>query len=77
MLLLIRILANSILRFPMPRSVYFSVPVPATGGRDNHEAYTSNDGSATTWHSVEGSTSNALSFGWPGPGQPYEFVRPV
>ena len=33
------------LGFPMPRSVYFSVPVPATGGRDNPEAYTSNDGS--------------------------------
>ena len=35
------------LGFPMPRSVYFSVPVPATGGPDKHEAYTSNDGSAT------------------------------
>ena len=39
--------------------------------------YASNDGSATAWHSVEGSTSNALSFGWPGPGQPDDFVRPV
>ena len=61
----------------MPRSVYFFVPVPATEGRDKHEAYTSNDGSATAWHSIEGSTCNALSFRWPGPGELNEFVLPV